>query len=347
MSLIDLPPELTARVISYLALLETPNTPYVPPKPRLSQYACTSLSLQHTIERHLFSHLSLKSNDLLAFEVIVVRSTRRRALLRSLCFQPVLPAHNIHACAQFEKPSDQQANDEAFTTTLKHLYAILHACDEVEGGKPLQLHLKTPFAPSDDSHSVWDKAESRRRYWDSDNRQAVWKHRYEHSYLRYDEQMELAASNRITTFSISDDGPRYVAPASAFALLKCHNNLDSLGLDFHDNERKSPNLRVQLRTQFARCLRDMRCSTLTDLCLSYRYEEPNDQRFANADVRDSHGGSTQDTLNASLHGLLVACRKLKRINLDGPICIDEHLFWIDDLKTAEPLWPDLAMYTYA
>jgi len=153
--------------------------------------------------------------------------------------------------------------------------------------------------------------------------------------------MDLAASNRITTFSISGDGPRYVAPASAFALLKCHNNLESRGLDFHDSERKIPNLRVQLRTQFARCLRDMRCSTLTDLCLSYRYEEPNDQRFANADVRDSHGGSTQDTLSASLHGLLVACRKLKRINLDGPICIDEHLFWIDDLKTAEPLWPDL------
>ena len=117
MFLNDLPPELAVRVISHLALLETPNTPYVPPKPRLRQYACTSLSLQHTIERHLFSHLSLKSNDLLAFEVIVVRSTRRRALLRSLCFQPVLPAYDIHACAQFEKPTDQQANVEAFTTT--------------------------------------------------------------------------------------------------------------------------------------------------------------------------------------------------------------------------------------
>jgi hypothetical protein len=344
MSMNDLPLELTARVVSYLALLEAPNTkpPYAPSKPRLSQYACTSFSLQSTIERHLFSRLTLKSNDLLAFEALVARSTRRRALLRSLCFQPVLPAYEIHACAQFEKLSDQQANNEAFTATLKHLYTILHACDEVEGGNPLALHLRTPFAPSDKSHNDWDKAEARRRGWlDSDRRREVWKHRHQHSYLRLEEQTDLAASNRITTFSLSADGPRYVAPASVFALLKCHNKLKSLDLELHDNERKSPDLRIQLRTTFARCLRDIRCSTLTDLCLSYRYEDPSDHRFVNADVRDCHGGSTQDALSTSLHQLLVACRKLKRIHLKGRICIDEHVFWIDDPETAEPLWPDL------
>jgi hypothetical protein len=177
----DLPPELTAQIISYLALLETPDTepPYVPPKPRLSQYSCTSFSLQSAIERHLFSHLSLKSSDLLAFEVLVTRSTRRRALLLSLCFQPELPAYDIHACAQVEKPSDQQANDEAFTITLKHLYTILHACDEAEDGKLLQLYLETPFAPSDMSNTGWDEIQSRWRYWGYDNRQEVWSRRYE------------------------------------------------------------------------------------------------------------------------------------------------------------------------
>jgi hypothetical protein len=345
MSMKDLPPELTAQVISYLALLETPNTepPYVNSKPHISQYACVSSSLQFAIERCLFSYLALKSDDLSTFEALVAHSTRRRALLQGLSFKPVLPAYDIHACARFEKLYDQQANNEAFATAVKSLYTILHACDAVEGEKPLEIHLDTPFAPSDMSHTEWDEIQSRWRCWDYDDRQEVWSRRYAQSYLRLDEQTDLAASNRITTFSISADGPRYVAPASVCALLKCHNKLESLSLDLQDNERKSPDLRVQLRIEFARCLRDIRCSTLTYLNLSYRYEEPCDQRFVNADVRDIHKGSTHDALSTSLHNLIVRCPKLKTIKLDGSICIDESFFWPQNLILGadEPRWPDL------
>jgi hypothetical protein len=321
MSLNDLPPELTARFVFYLALLEPDMRPrsYVNPKPRLSRYACTSFNLQTAIERHLFSKLSLKSDDLSAFEVTVARSARRRALLQYLRFTPVLPAYDIHACAQFEKPSDQQANDLAFTIALQRLYTILQACDAVEGETPFDLVLDTPFAPSDESHQDWDEAYAISRGWDSENRREVWSNRYEHSYLQLDEQTELATSKRVTNFMVDADGPRYVAPATAITILKSHSNVRVLSLDLQDNERKSPDLRIQLRTDFARRLRDIRYTTLTHLNLSYRYEEPSDQRFVNADVRGIDKASTHDALSTSLHNLLVACPKLNVIDLDGPI----------------------------
>jgi hypothetical protein len=347
MSLSDLPPELTARVISYLALLETPNLrspPYVNSKPHISRYACASAGLQFAIERHLFSRLALKSDDLSTFEALVAYSTRRRALLRYLSFTPVLPAYDIHACAQFEKPYDQQVNNEALATAVKSLYTILHACDAVEGEKPLRVHLDTPFAPSDERHQDWDEVYANSRGWDSDNRQEVWKHRSEHSYLQIDDQMDLAASERVTTFVVSADGPRYVAPATVLTLLKSHPKLQSLLLNLQDNERKSPKLRTQLRTDFARRLRDIRYADLTYLKLSYRYEEPSDQRFVNADVRDIHKGSTHDALSTSLHNFLVACPKLRTINLTGPICLDESFFWPQNPGANEPRWPDLQKF---
>ena len=351
----DLPQELMARVISYLALLETPIMeppyvprlpPYVPPKPRLSQYACASANLQFAIERCLFSRLALKSDDLSTFETLVAHSTRRRALLWCLSFTPVLPAYDIHACAQFENPYDQQANNEAFATAVKSLYTILHECDAVDGETPLRLRLDTPFAPSDESHQDWNEVYGNSRGSDSDSRQEGWKHRYEHSYLNLDEKMDLPALGRVTTFIVSANGPRYIAPATVITLLKSHPQVQSLPLGLQDNERKSPELRIQLRTDFARRLQDVRCSDLTYLDLGYRYEEPCDQRFVNADVRGAHEGSTHDALSTSLHNFLVACPKLKTINLDGPICIDESFFWpqnpgADEPGADEPRWPDL------
>lgn len=58
------------------------------------------------------------------------------------------------------------------------------------------------------------------------------------------------------------------------------------------NETKTPELRAQLRADFARDPSNTVCPALRRLDLSYRYEDPSDQRFANADVRGTHGGWT-------------------------------------------------------
>ena len=80
MSLHDLPPELTARMLEYLAQQEL-VLKVVESKPHINQYACTSFIFQCAVEQHLFSPLSLTSDDTSAFERIVTQSPRRQALL--------------------------------------------------------------------------------------------------------------------------------------------------------------------------------------------------------------------------------------------------------------------------
>lgn len=99
MSLNELPAELTARIVSYLAQLETtdPSSP-ARPKTSISQYASTSIDIRHAVEQLIFSALTITLDDLPAFEKRVTSSQCRQALLRDLMFQPVLPAYSENAC---------------------------------------------------------------------------------------------------------------------------------------------------------------------------------------------------------------------------------------------------------
>lgn len=94
----------------------------------------------------------------------------------------------------------------------------------------------------------------------------------------------------------------------------------------------------ELRTDFARSLQAISCTTLSTLDLSYRYEDPTDQRFVNADVRGIDVGSTSDILSVSLHQLVERCPQLKVLRPRGPICVDEKMFGTCKTDTAKGGW---------
>jgi hypothetical protein len=264
MSLYDLPPELTARVLEHLAQQES-VLDRAGSKPHIGQYACTSFNIQYADEQHLFSRLSLTSDDISAFERIITGSPRTQALLHTLSFTPILPAYNEIACSRFERQPDQQANNEALTATTSTLYAALRGCSKLSS----------------------------------------------------------------------------VTVNVALTLLRCHPQVEVLALNLDDNERKRPELRVQLREDFARDLSTTLCPALRRLDLSYRYEDPSDQRFVNADVRSTRDGSYTDAFSTSLRQFLIAAPNLEVVNLGGPICIDESFFERPDSPSSEMWWPNL------
>jgi hypothetical protein len=137
--------------------------------------------------------------------------------------------------------------------------------------------------------------------------------------------MDVPPISGVKIFSLSGDGPRYVTPSSALTLLRCHSRVEVLIINLDNNERKRPELRVQLRTDFALDLSTTLCPALQRLNLSYRYEDHSDhsdQRFANEDVRSSHEGSRADAFSTSLRQFLIAAPNLETVNLGGPVCID-------------------------
>jgi hypothetical protein len=310
MSLHDLPPELMDRVIFFLAQLEA-SSDYIKPSPHISQYANTSFNVQCAVEQHLFSRLSITSDDTPMFEKLITQSPRRRCLLRTFSFTPVLPAYDEQACARFERLSDKQANDGIFTTEISRFYAAIRDCNNL-----LSVMVQSPYSPT-------DRLVSKVNQWENNSLKDK---RYAHSHLNLAHLSEAPLLDRVTTFSAVGDGPRYITPSSTIALLRCHPLVERLELVLDDNQRRYPELRAQLRTDFAHDLLTTQCSAVKRFELDYRCEDPADQRFSNADVRSVRGTSSTDAFSLSLRQFLVAAPKLEFVRLEGPICIDESLF---------------------
>jgi hypothetical protein len=335
MSLHDLPPELTARVLEHLAQQES-VLDRVGSKPHIGQYACTSFNIQYAVEQHLFSQLSLTSDDISAFERIVTRSPRRQALLHALSFTPILPAYNEIACSRFERQPDQQANNEALTATTSTLYAALRGCSKLS-----TVTVNVPYSPTDNCEERRARYTNDRLSYMLGKKADIWERRYAQSLLELQVPLDLPPVAGVTTFSLFGDGPRYATPYSALTLLRCHPQVEVLTLNLDDNERKRPELRVQLRKDFARDLSIILCPALRRLDLSYRYEDSSDQRFVNADVRSARDGSHTDAFTTSLRQFLIAAPNLEVVNLGGPICIDESFFERPDSPSSEMWWPNL------
>lgn len=335
MSLYDLPLELTVRVVEHLAQQEL-GLDNVGSKPHISQYACTSFSIQYAVEQHLFARLSLTSDDTSAFERIVTQSPRRQALLHTISFTPVLPAYDEAACSRFERQPDQQANNEAFTAVTSTMYAALRSCDKLSS-----VTVNIPHSPTDNCKDRRARYVNDRLAYMLGEKVDIWERRYAQSLLELKVPLEESLTAGVTTFALSGDGPRYVTPCSTLTLVRCHPRVKTLTLNLDDNERKRPELRAQLRTDFARDLLITLCPALRRLDLSYRYEDPPDQRFANADVRGIHGNSTSDAFSTSLRQFLIAAPNLEVVNLSGPICVDESFFEPSDLSSPGSRWPSL------
>ena len=177
MSLYDLPLELTVQVLEHVAQQEL-GLDNVGSKPHISQYACTSFSIQFAVEQHLFARLSLTSDDTSAFERIVTQSPRRQALLHTISFTPILPAYDEAACSRFERQPDQQANNEALTAVTSTMYAALRSC-----GKLSSVTVNIPYSRTDNCEHRRARYTNDRLAYMLGKKVDIWEHRYTQSLL--------------------------------------------------------------------------------------------------------------------------------------------------------------------
>jgi hypothetical protein len=281
MSFHDMPSELTAIVLEYLAQQEPARwRQSIGFKAHISQYASTSFSVQCAVENHLFSRLLVESDESAVFEELVVRSSRRRSLLHSVAFTPILPGYDEVACSRFERSPGQQADDEALTTAMSTLYTALRDCNKLSS-----IRVEIPYSPTDTCDDRRTRYPDNRVDYMRGRKVDIWQRRYAQSLLSIQGSLDLPLLDRVTTSSMPGDYQRYVYPRSGLTLVRSHSRVETLALRLNDDERTRPELRKQLRSDFARDISITQCSALRQLILSYRYVDPSDQRFANADVR--------------------------------------------------------------
>lgn len=242
-----LPPELTARVISYLTIPDNFNPYKIQEPARVAQYATVSRDWQMIVERHTFSTLHLTTPQRLTeFEQIVAQNARRRSYVRNVNLLVQLESYDVEARAKFETAEEHRRNNEIFTRTIQSLFKILQSWPEDQTGIHLSIKAQSP------SDAVPGKEGQRRMKEARKNRaKDLLERRFEKCYLQFSEESldGLPAVGAVTTLSV-DAGYRFqrlISPASCAIIASKLPRLQNASLVLLDNEKRDLALRKRNR----------------------------------------------------------------------------------------------------
>ncbi|KAI5197523.1 hypothetical protein E4T38_07974 [Aureobasidium subglaciale] len=265
---------------------------------QLAPCATISRTWQYAIEQYTFSRLSISSDELDLFHFAVVKSPHRhrRAALKRIDFSVRLPDYDDNACARFERWRDLQANDEAFSKAITGLFTSLTALDTNDGSRPIELHLADSYSSMDTIRRNKANLAKDREAAAIGQRNNLFELRYRDSYLELLQPKNLPLLYNVTSLTIAGDKARKLAPAVAISIIAKLPNLVDTTLSFSDMERKRPQYRIQLRSDF---IRQFKCITISrhlrKFVLSLRHTAPANQNFVNADIRGGvYPGHTDD-----------------------------------------------------
>lgn len=214
-------------------------------------------------------------------------------------------------------------------------------CDEVDVAAPLRLFLIPPYSPSDRAHRDENFGGAGYNSRTLGIKGDLYNARFAHSYLRLNMPPAFPRLNRVSRFVAAGNGPRYLAPGPLFLLLENMRQVDDLTLRLYDNEKKKSGLRRRLRIEFGKALGSSCCSVLKTFRLDNLFEEPSDHRFKGTDVRVARGKAMHDDFSLGLHQFISSCPVLEDVQLGGPMCVDETLFWSPECDKDDGRWPSL------
>jgi hypothetical protein len=97
-----------------------------------------------------FRTLDITSTDLHDLRTIVLGS--RREKVKKISFTPVLPAYSDKDCGRRETISDQIANNESLSRSLKQFFDILKVWEDDGVIGTIALHMRNAYSLMDHQH---------------------------------------------------------------------------------------------------------------------------------------------------------------------------------------------------
>lgn len=257
--LTDLPQEVINLIASFVERYEDQpdDTSYTGTKVamKLPHYATISRSWQYAVECITFRELTLNSSVLPWFSGIMVE--QRRAMLRYLTFEVLLPTYSDKACAKFENDKDKQLNNIVFSEAIKDLLGLLrswydnrrketHKNDSWDD-TPLELCLGKCYSPMDGRHRGKTKFDQDLKDQRLGKRHDLFYARYESSLLQLQSFEDIEEVPQVSRFDIGMGERRRIEPRSMALIAGRFPNLESIDWEVCDNEKRDPNLRQQIR----------------------------------------------------------------------------------------------------
>ncbi|KAH6973569.1 hypothetical protein BKA56DRAFT_634630 [Ilyonectria sp. MPI-CAGE-AT-0026] len=314
--------------------------------------ATISRPWQQAIEKQTFRKLRLRSTDLDRFEKTVTGSRRR--FLSGIRFVIVLPGYPAEARGRFERETDRQANDKAFTDAVNGLFRILGSWDEgrdgLETGYSIQLDIEAVYSPTDDFHNGSRGAPRRIERLDVaelENEEEVRRRdlqdrRFQYSYIQLLHPAELPVVRAIAGFNTTVM-KRTLAHRTAVDIAAKLPNLRSGNWLMDDTEQRYPAMRRSCRHQLAEVVRDVlpAAASLQTLHVCMSQDLLWNHAWIPADLT-TVGKEASDPLGHAIREATADLGSLKSLTVTG--CLDESLLWPSPSSgpcLIEPFWQRL------
>lgn len=311
MSFDELPPEVLSLIGEYLSL----------DKVILSRYSTLTPAFRETVEAITFASIKIDSQELAHYTDLLQAHHPRRAVLRHLEFEVVLPVFTSTAALRFEREPDIRRNNEHASNALSALFTLLAHCDAAVNGRPIELTLGKAYSPMDPRYRTDKDA----FYPGTTIRRVEWDGRHRHSFLRHLKVHDLPSIKRVVGFQCGHtcSYDRKYDPATLAFLAAKFPNLMGMHLWINNNELKYPDRRGNMRRDFGDALATIPSTNCQRFNLYFWAEPPVNHHFEPPDVRGNDG---PDAFSIGLRNFFQV-NNLVNIDLDGPICIAVELFW--------------------
>ena len=240
--MVELPIELMDIILSFSSRKDFP---------RLST---VSRTWQFVIECHTMRAVRIKSTDLQEFSKIFLHHNRRAAL-KKLAFDVVLPPYSDDQSTRFETQQDNRRNNEVQTDAIHSLFSILHSWDEEVGipgngsasyQRPANAGHTSLILKAYSSADPGQRPEITSCHFGA--RESLYEERYQRSFLRISMCDELPTASRIRSFEARElCYQRRIEGASLSRVAAKLPNLEKIYWAVNDDEKIYETVRQQHR----------------------------------------------------------------------------------------------------
>lgn len=246
----SLSPETLAHILSYIPrdhddlmvrLARIRDGGPIKPTSELPPYATVCKTWQWHIEQRTFREINLPSSELEYFSKLL--TGYRRAALREVKYQVVLPEYDDAACGVVETEEDKKVNNTAFTTAVTELFRLVKGWEEEdeqelsgkgfsarEGLVPLSLEMSQIYSPSDAKKRNSALLREQHIAVERGERSDLFDGRLCDSWLRLGPLEGVPELKRVTKYTVSPSYPRPVEAESIARLAKKFPVLEKLDL---------------------------------------------------------------------------------------------------------------------
>lgn len=246
----SLSPETLAQILSYIPrdhdnlmvrLARIRDGGPIKPTSELPPYATVCKTWQWHIEQRTFREINLPSSELEYFSKLL--TGYRRAALREVKYQVVLPEYDDAACGVVETEEDKKVNNTAFTTAVTELFRLVKGWEEEdeqelsgkglsvsEGLVPLSLEMSQIYSPSDAKKRNSGLLREQHMAVQRGDRSDLFDGRHCDSWLRLGPLEGVPELKRVTKYTVSPSYPRPVEAESIARLAKKFPALEKLDL---------------------------------------------------------------------------------------------------------------------